>query len=144
MYTSGTDEYPAGSDIYAVIMAGSSVVVPTLTGETPNVKIYSVTTSDATNFPITEASVAEKLGESPTGTSKISTTYVTAESSPYFTAAPAVVTPVPGEDGNTKSINAVKLTGVSAGTYAIEYTAGSSWTGTYTKIYKIIKVVAGS
>ena len=138
-YTSGTDEYPAGSDIYAVIMAGSSVVDPTLN---TNVKIYSVT---ADGVAITEASVAESLSETSDGTKKITATDVTTETTDYFTAAPATVTSVPGEDGNTKDIKAVKLKGVAAGTYAIEYTMPDGyWTGTYNKIYKIIKVVTGS
>ena len=71
------------------------------------------------------------------------TTYDTDET--YFTGKPAVVTTVPAEDGTTKTIDAVKLTGVKAGTYAIEYEATNAWTGTggytYKKVYKVIIVV---
>lgn len=68
------------------------------------------------------------------------TTYNTDDT--YFTdgTAPAVVTTVPAENGTTKTINAVKLTGVKAGTYAIEYEASAAWTAAYTKVYKVIVV----
>lgn len=68
------------------------------------------------------------------------TTYDTDET--YFTGnvKPAVVAAVPGEDGVNKTIDAVKLTGVKAGTYAIEYEASAAWTGTYKKVYKVIIV----
>lgn len=39
-----------------------------------------------------------------------------------------------------KWTDAVKLTGVKAGTYAIEYEASDAWTGTYKKVYKVIVV----
>lgn len=74
---------------------------------------------------------------------KITATNITTSTSDtYFTGdtAPAVVNVVPGEDGVNKTIDAVKLTGVKAGTYAIEYEASAAWTGTYTKVYKVIVV----
>ena len=73
---------------------------------------------------------------------KITATSINDDSSTNFTAAPAVVNDVPAEDDTTKSINALKLTGVKAGTYAIEYEASAAWTGTYNKVYKVIKVSA--
>ena len=88
------------------------------------VQIYQVTTSDATNFPITEASVAERLAETPAGTAKITCTNVTNSSDgTYFTntKAPSVESTVPAEDGTTKTIKAVKLPGAKTNTYAIEY-----------------------
>ena len=68
------------------------------------------------------------------------TTYDTDDT--YFTGnvKPAVVATVPAEDGTTKTIDAVKLTGVKAGTYAIEYEASAAWTGDYKKVYKVIVV----
>lgn len=68
------------------------------------------------------------------------TTYDTDET--YFTGnvKPAVVSTVPGEDGVNKTIKAVKLTGVKAGTYAIEYEASAAWTGEFKKVYKVIVV----
>ncbi len=134
-YVYGGSEYAAGSDIYATFMEGSTVKTPTIG---TNVNIYKVTTTDATNFPITEASVAESVAN-PTG-NKITATNINTDASTNFTAAPAKVTTVPGEDGVDITIDALKLTGVKAGTYAIEYTASAAWTGSYTKVYKVIVV----
>jgi len=129
-YVAGKNEYEAGSDIYATFMNGSSVQKPSLTETTKAnyVQIYSVTTSDATNFPITEVSVAERLATTPSGTAKLTCTNITTiATDTYFNSvAPAVVETVPSEDGKTKTIDALKLTGVKAGTYAVEivtYTA---------------------
>ena len=128
-YVIGGSEYAAGSDIYAAFMENSAVITPTAS----NYKVYTVTTSDATNFPITEASVAEALEESPTGTAKITCN--------EYTTNVSIVTKVPGEDGvDIDPMNAVKMQSVAAGTYAIEYTASAAWTGTYTKVYKVIVV----
>ncbi len=196
-YVAGGNEYAANSDIYATFMEGSTVKTP-IVGESgaQHVNIFKVTTADATNFPITEASVAEAVANPAriindvytynSGTSTYTkvtdattlargTTYykadtnskapgaegytsttavlgtdyviptvtptnITSDATANFTAAPAKVTTVPGEDGVNITINALKLTGVKAGTYALEYTASSAWTGTYTKVYKIIVV----
>lgn len=121
-YVAGKNEYEAGSDIYATIMDGTSVLTPQLTeaAKANYVQIYSVTTTDATNFPITEVSVAERLATTPSGTAKLTCTNITTDASTNFSAAPAAVTTVPGEDGVNKTINALKLTGVKAGTYAIQ------------------------
>lgn len=54
-------EYKAGELIYAVVEDESSLATLSAT----NMKLYTVTTEDATNFPITEASVAEALAEYP-------------------------------------------------------------------------------
>ncbi len=134
-YVAGGNEYVAGSDIYATFMEGSTVKTPTIG---TNVNIYKVTTTDATNFPITEASVAESVAN-PTN-NKITPSNINTDASTNFTAAPAKVTTVPGEDGVDITQDALKLTGVKAGTYAIEYTASAAWTGTYTKVYKVIVV----
>lgn len=71
---------------------------------------------------------------------KINVTDITSDASTNFSAVPAAVTTVPGEDGIDKTIDALKLTGVKAGTYAIEYEASAAWTGEYKKVYKIIVV----
>lgn len=252
-------EYAANSDIYATFTEGSTVKTPTIgTSGAQHVAVFKVTTPDATNFPITEASVAEAIanpasksvpvytctvtytkvtdattlaggtnyykadsesrvpgttGYVPTlavsetdyhvdatpanstmavdiytvavtsvtevtdvttlaaGTTyykadgnsvvpgganyvptvavegtdyevapKITATNINTDASTNFTAVPAVVTTVPGEDGVNKTIDALKLTGVKAGTYAIEYEASSAWTGDYKKVYKVIVV----
>ena len=113
-YVVDANEYTAGSDIYATIMDGSSVVDFTIG---TNVNVYLATTTDAANFPITEASVAESLAETASGTKKITTTLLNDDAtSTYFTAKPAKVDQVPGEDAVNKDIKALKLTGVKATT----------------------------
>ena len=260
-FVTGGSEYAANKDIYATFTEGSTVKTPTFGGSgAQHVNVFAVTTPDASNFPITEASVAEAIanpasksvsvytctvtytkvtdattlasgtkyyktdgthepgttGYSPTladegddkdyklgatsadntiadgvdiytcavtdvtevtdattltaGTTyykkygdiapgsdgyvvtiaaegtdyKVpvitATTITSANYSTYFTALPAKVTTVPGEDGVDKTIDALKLTGVKAGTYAIEYEASSAWTGSYKKVYKVIVV----
>ena len=198
-YVSGGSEYAAGSDIYAIFMEGSTVKTPTVgTSGAQHVNVFKVTTADATNFPITEASVAEAIanpamsvdiytraGEPGSYTytkvtdattisalttyykadgssrepgageyeetaavagtdykvgAKLNVTNVTSDDSENFSDAPEKVTSVPAEDGTTKTIDALKLTGVNAGTYAIEYEASAAWTGTYKKVYKVIVV----
>ena len=71
---------------------------------------------------------------------KIKAVDINSDASTNFSAAPAKVETVPAEDGTTKTIDALKLTGVNAGTYAIEYEASAAWTGTYKKVYKVIVV----
>ena len=196
-YTHDKAEYEAGSDIYATFMEGSTVQTPALGSGAQHVNVYAVATTNATSFPITEASVAESVAEGysitgtiytyDSGTSTYTavaaatdlergTTYyksdgtknpgedgydptaavagtdykipevtfknINADASTYFTAVPAVVSTVPSEDGLTITIDALKLTGIKVGTYAIEYEASSAWTGQYKKVYKVIKVVA--
>lgn len=68
---------------------------------------------------------------------KINVTNITTDASTNFSSAPVMVTTVPGEDGVEKTINALKLTGVKAGTYAIEYESSEPTT----KVYKVIRVV---
>lgn len=137
-YVHGGSEYAAGSDIYATIMDASAVKDFTLGTD---VNVYLVTTADATNFPITEASVAEALAEISTGTKKITYVNKNEDGSTSFTRAPEEVTTVPGEDGvDITGTHALKLTGAVATAantaYAIEYiktaatyhTAGSTFT----------------
>ena len=159
-YTTDKDEYESGSDIYVAVVDGSTVQALTLG---TNINVYSVATSDDTNFPITEASVAESLAETSAKTHVVTATPANNDASSYFTAVPAVASEVPGEDGVNISIecsltsspsdwnasdnvyytdkacttqansayadgtyykkwtNALKLTGVNTGTYAIQY-----------------------
>ena len=200
-YVHDGTEYEAGSDIYATFMEGSVVKTPVLGDGAQHVNVYAVTTDDATNFPITEASVAESIANGPssiatgvtlytydgstytavanadalvTGTtyykadassvapgaagyvqtvavagtdfniaSVVKCTKINTDASTYFTAAPAPVAVVPGEDGVDITQDALKLTGVKAVAntcYAIEYEASNEWTGTYKKVYKVIRV----
>ena len=136
-YVTGKDEYqlPGGTDkldIYATIMDGTSVLTPQLTGSTKAnyVAVYAVDyktgTSEAekTAHPITELSVANAIEH--TG-GLITATHINTEENDYFATVPTAVTTVPGEDGNNKTVNALKLQGAkAAGKYAVEivtYTA---------------------
>ena len=121
-YTPGSLTYHSGSDLYVVITDADGNVITPEPGT--NVNVYDVTTTNAETNPITEASVAEAI---KTPSSALTITPVTgyvpgSEGIRYFVATPSVVASVPGEDGNDKTINALKLTGVAARYFAIEYT----------------------
>lgn len=155
-YVTGKNEYETGSDIYATFMKGSTVLTPSLTETTKAnyVRIYYVTSSDPTNFPITETSVAERLATSPTGTPKLTCTNISTDATTYFTAAPRGVESVPSEDGTTKSINALILQGVkTAGKYAVELitydegtqlTTGTSLDGYFTLSGEVYSTASGT
>lgn len=118
-YIKSTTDYAAGNDIYVTIMDNGSVVVPTPHN---NFHLYrNIVSSDPTNFPITEASVKEAIEVASTGTKKITFTHPCNEPAPWFDTHCIAVTSVPGEDGNMKTVDAVKLTGLEAGTYAVQY-----------------------
>ena len=124
-YVSGGSEYAAGSDIYATIVAENAVVTPTLG---TNVNLYkNVTTSDS-NFPVTEASLAEAIAETG-GSAGEKITYTLDNS------IGTVVNKVPGEDGIEIDQNAVKMAGLAAGNYAVEYIPQTG-----NKVYKVIVV----
>ena len=118
-------DYKAGELIYAVVEDGSSL--PTLTAE--NMKLYTVTTSDPDNFPITEAAVAEAIAEYP-----IMTAAEQAAAKIKFTASSfSYGNTVVAEDGSTVEMHATNnvvasFTGAAITTpsaapqyYAIEY-----------------------
>lgn len=110
-YVHGGNEYAAGSDVYATIMDGGTAVDPD-----GKYNVYTVATTDATNFPITEASVAESLAETSAKTHKVTCT--------AYAGTKTLETTVPGEDGKTITLSAgkaIKLAGLTANTYAIEY-----------------------
>lgn len=130
-YVTGKDDYqlPEGTDkldIYATFLQGSTVLTPQLTAENKAnfVKVYSVDykagteDADKTAHPITELSVANAIAH--TG-GLITATAITESTNDYFGDAPSPVTEVPGEDGDNKTIKALKLEGVkTAGKYAVE------------------------
>lgn len=97
-YTTGKNEYEAGSDIYVTVVDGNVVVCPTLG---TNINVYKATTTDASLYPITEASVAESIAEVSVGAKKITVENINADDATNFTAAPAIATTVPKEDGTT-------------------------------------------
>lgn len=119
-------EYKAGEQIYAVVEDGSRLATLSAT----NMKLYTVTTTDEDNFPITEASVAEAIAEYPLMTAaqqsaaKIKCTAVSFDGFGNTIVA---------EDGSTVKMDATKdvvasFTGAAITTpsaapqyYAIEY-----------------------
>lgn len=118
-YSVGNTDYDAATDVYATVMDASALATLSAT----NVKIYDVTTSDATNFPITEASVAEALIEGPTWTAaQAALKKITCAAGPALTFQKTV----PAEDGKTKTLDAdnnkaAKFTTASGKKYAIVY-----------------------
>lgn len=130
-YVASTNDYAAGNDIYVTIMDNGSVVVPT---PHTNFHLYSnIVSSDPTNFPITEASVKEAIEVTSTGTKKITFDHPCNEANSWFDTHCIAVTSVPAEDGTTKTVNAVKLTGLAAGTYAVQYRKSGGGDPTYTE-----------
>ncbi len=127
------DEYEVNNTIYASVVetgtSGSSVAE--LTSE--NVKLYTVTTDDATKYPITEVSVANAIAHNTTS-GPIKTESVGIKTT--GTDDPIIVSQVPAEDGTTRNLSALKWKPTTAATYAVEYTKDSK------KTYKIVKVVA--
>lgn len=126
----GKADYETGTDIYATIVASSSVVDPT-----SKYKVYTATSSDA-NYPITEANVAEAIAEKAIG--RVTTPVIT---STEYTTNVSVVTSVPGEDGIAKTITgAIKMENVSsAGAYVISYKASDGSATATTEAYDASK-----
>lgn len=118
-YSVGNTDYDPATDVYATVMDASALA--TLSGA--NFKIYDVTTSDPTDFPITEASVAEALIEGPTWTAaQAALKKITCDAGPALTFQNTV----PAEDGTTKTLHATdnkaaKFTTVTGKKYAIVY-----------------------
>ncbi|MBQ7716961.1 MAG: hypothetical protein IJT55_05590 [Prevotella sp.] len=104
-YTHDKEQYESGSDIYVTFMDGSSVVGDfTLNSDAAKgVNVYLATTTNATTYPITEASVAESLAEVSAKTKPVTVESKNSDDSGCFTAVPAQATEVPGEDGKCLS-----------------------------------------
>lgn len=158
-YSVGKNEYETGTDIYFTIMKDGSVETPytyTHTHSEPtlddsgnpvldgegnptshivvdhyqNVSIYTVTSDDETDFPITEASVAQAIKDSALpGDKKINVT--------SYTTGITECSSVPTENGSTIAQHAVKMASPAAAVYAFEYTYDTN-----KKAYKIVRVVA--
>ncbi len=129
----GENEYKSGDVVYATVMDGSSLA----TLSTGNIKLYTVTTTDATNYPITEASVAHALSQA-TGTS----TNVTA-TEVNITETNNLSMTAPTEDGKTVKLDennykALKWTAENDKVYAVRYTKTVDSKDTYT--YKIVRI----
>ena len=120
----GQNEYATGNVIYASVVKGGAV--QTLSDS--NAKLYTVTTSDATTCPITEATVAARQA----GTSATQLTIT-----PVSTGV-TYPTQVPDEiAGNTtmRTLSAMQWTAGASGTvYAVEFIDGTD------KYYKIVRI----
>lgn len=118
-YSVGNTDYDPSTDVYATVMDASSLA----TLSASNFSIYDVSTSDGTNFPVTEASVAEALIEGPTWTkAQADLKKITCAAGPVLTFQKTV----PAEDGTTKTLDAdnnkaAKFTTVTGKKYALVY-----------------------
>ncbi len=137
----GENEYKVGDEIYASVVdatktgTDSKAVTLSVTEGSKNIALYTVESTDATKYPITEASVANAIAHSTTS-GPIKTESVTIKTT--GTDDPIIVSQVPAEDGTTRNLSALKWKPTEAKTYAVEYTKNN------TKTYKIVKVVAKS
>ena len=127
--TVGADDYNIGDEIYASVYDTNNTA--TLTDS--NTKLYSVTTDDASNYPITAATVKTYL-EAVANNSTLINQHVTA-----WSETGNIVNEVPGSNGMKYAISAMKWTAENR-VYAVEYTYSGSDTKTSTKTYKIVKV----
>ena len=118
-YSVGNTDYDPSTDVYATVMDASSLA----TLSASNFSIYEVSSSDNTNFPVTEASVAEALIEGPTWTeAQAALKKITCANGPALTFQNTV----PAEDGTTKTLDAdnnkaAKFTTVTGKKYALVY-----------------------
>ena len=131
------NEYAAGDDIYATVLDGSSIATLTTSGTDKCINLYTVTTTDADKYPISEASVANAIKNSTAASGPIKYETVTIKTS--GDDSPILTTTVPTEDGKTITLansgNALKWTAETGKTYAIEYIKDAN-----TKYYKIVKI----
>ena len=112
------NEYAAGENVYTVVEDGSSLA----TLSSSNMKLYTVTTTDATNFPITEASVAEAIAEYPC----LNTAEQTAAKIKFTESSFNYGKTIVAEDGSTVQMDAsnnvvADFTTATGTVYAIQY-----------------------
>ena len=135
-YKTITKEFAAGDVIYATL---SNAGVPA-TLSTSNTKLYTVKTNDATNYPITEGSVANAIASTASSKQITATEVTTLDGTKNF------VTAVPTEDGDkitlTNSGAALTWTAAANTVYAIEYTYSVTVNNSTVekKLYKVIRI----
>ena len=126
-----TNEYKKSSNIYFIVDGA--------TLSASNAKIYKITLDEGAAQTINEASVANLLAH---GTNTGGTWTVTDALGKNMTASqvgisfPGKIDAADAPDGNEITVNCALFNTTVAGTYAFEYTDGSS-----NKYYKIVKVV---
>lgn len=119
-----------GSDLYATVVEKDKSTVALEAG---NTKVYKLTAQGIAEKNLSEALVANWVANNKTGY------YDVVEPAKY-----SFESIVPAEDGQTIDLGtakALKIAGVEAGKYVIEYKAKAPWTGAYEMIYKIVTVV---
>ena len=122
---SGENEYKSGDVIYATVMENSSLATLSVEGTNGNIKLYTVTTTDTTNYPITEASVAHALSQTEGTSTEVKYTAVTISADANLSKT------APAEDGSTVTLDAndnkaLKWTAADNTVYAVVYTNSTS------------------
>lgn len=129
LYQHGNADYLKGSDLYATVVEENKTTATLGTG---NTKVYNLTAKGVAAANLSEALVANWVANTKTDY------YDVVDAAKY-----TFESTVPAEDGQTINLGtakALKIAGVEAGKYVIEYTANSPWTGAYKKIYKIVTI----
>lgn len=129
LYQHDKADYENGSDLYATVVEKDK---STATLGTGNTKVYMLKAAGVAAPNLSEALVANWVANTKTDY------YDVVDAAKY-----SFESIVPAEDGQTINLGtakALKIAGVEAGKYVIEYTAASPWTGAYTKIYKIVTI----
>lgn len=129
LYQHGNADYLKGSDLYATVVEENKTTATLGTG---NTKVYKLTAKGVAAANLSEALVANWVANTKTDY------YDVVDAAKY-----SFESIVPAEDGQTINLGtakALKIAGVEAAKYVIEYTANSPWTGAYTKIYKIVTI----
>ena len=131
----GSNEYLKGDVIYATVYENNSLV----TLLTSNVQLYTVTTTDATNYPITEASVLHALNQASGTTTKVTLTKMGSGSGGAMSDSDLSYE-IPTEDGTTIKLDennkkALTWTAADNAVYAIVYTNSSN-----SKKCKIVRI----
>lgn len=129
LYQHGYADYKEGSDLYATVVEKNKTTATLGTG---NTKVYKLKDAGVKAANLSEALVANWVAKTKTDY------YEVFDATKY-----SFESTVPAEDGQTIDLGTakvLKIAGVEAGTYVIEYTANSPWTGAYSKIYKIVTV----
>lgn len=130
LYQHDKADYLKGSDLYATVVEKDKSTVALEAG---NTKVYMLKAAGVAAPNLSEALVANWVANTKTDY------YDVVDAAKY-----SFESIVPAEDGQTINLGtakALKIAGVEAGKYVIEYTAASPWTGAYSKIYKIVTVV---
>lgn len=128
-YQHDKQDYENGSDLYATVVEKDKSTVTLGTG---NTKVYMLKAAGVAVPNLSEALVANWVANTKTDY------YDVVDAAKY-----TFENIVPAEDGQTIDLGtakALKIVGVEAGKYVIEYKAKAPWTGAYTKNYKIVTI----